>query len=552
MLLGLQHASFFIISLIVPIIVIKQAGSVVDDHTARSFISMSMIAGGLTTILQSMRKGPLGSGYLCPAVCGPSYLTASIIAVKTGGLSLLFGMTALAGILEVAFAALLRRLRVLFPPEVVGIVVMLVGMVVIRISVENFVGISHGMGDKTSTLPKVAVGVLTLLSMITISVWSKGTMRLYSALIGIVIGYIISYVFGIVAQSHIDTIFHARFFALPYISSLGWSIDYSVIVPFVIATICSSLKTVGDLITCQKINDADWRRADMKNVAKGVAADGFGGIIPGLLGGYGQSTSSSNIGMSIATGATSRRIAWYCGGIIITMALMPKFAQVLVIMPPPVMGATLIFSVSFMIVAGLQILMSRMLDARRTFIVGISIIFGLSADIMPEVYSGIHGWIKPIFDSSLALGTITAIMLNLVLRLGVANKVTLKLTADGRHPDLVNGFMHRNGGAWGARPEVIYNATAAINEAMEAIFMLNPRDQHVTLTAMFDEFNLDVNMNFHAPPFKIPSARPSPSELREDEDAAVKLSGYIVSQYADKVTATVKDGITTLHMHFEH
>ena len=63
---------------------------------------MAMIATGVATILQELNKGPIGSGYLCPLVNGPAFLSASILACKAGGLSMVFGMTFIGGLFEAA------------------------------------------------------------------------------------------------------------------------------------------------------------------------------------------------------------------------------------------------------------------------------------------------------------------------------------------------------------------------------------------------------------------------------------------------------------------
>jgi xanthine/uracil permease len=99
------------------------------------------------------------------------------------------------------------------------------------------------------------------------------------------------------------------------------------------------LKAIGDPTTCQKINDADWQRPDMVSVSRGLLADACGLAAAGLFGGMGQSASSSSIGLSNATGATSRYIGYAMGGVAITFAFIPKLAIVLVIMPKPVVGA---------------------------------------------------------------------------------------------------------------------------------------------------------------------------------------------------------------------
>jgi xanthine permease XanP len=54
-------------------------------------------------------------------------------------------------------------------------------------------------------------------------------------------------------------------------------------------------------------------------------------------------------------------------------------------MPGPAVGSILVYSACFIILGGLQILSSRMLDARRIFAVGISLIFGLSIEIAPDL-----------------------------------------------------------------------------------------------------------------------------------------------------------------------
>ena len=56
-----------------------------------------MIGIGVGTILQATNRFGVGSGYLCPQLLGPAFLPASLLAVKTGGLALLYGMTIVAG-----------------------------------------------------------------------------------------------------------------------------------------------------------------------------------------------------------------------------------------------------------------------------------------------------------------------------------------------------------------------------------------------------------------------------------------------------------------------
>jgi len=79
--LALQHISVISIGFLFPVIIVREIGG--SMHDAVRFVSASMLAGGVGIVIQSLRKGPAGSGFLCPEVCGPSYLSATMLAAKT-------------------------------------------------------------------------------------------------------------------------------------------------------------------------------------------------------------------------------------------------------------------------------------------------------------------------------------------------------------------------------------------------------------------------------------------------------------------------------------
>ncbi len=549
LLLGLQHIFIITIVLVFPVVIVRSIGGTPEQ--AGFFVSMSMLASGVGTILQALKKKGIGSGYLCPSVCGPSYLPASLLAAQTGGLSLLFGMTAIAGSFEVLLSRVMHRLRALFPTEVTGLVVLMVGIAIIPLVIRNFMGIDAT--DTVTEIPELIVGFITLGTMVGLNVWGKGKLKLYSVLIGMILGYIAAFLLGILNVSHIELFRQAPLIAFPNPEYFGWSFDFFLLVPFLIAIICSSLKSVGDITTCQKINDVEWKRPDMENIGGGILSDGLSAIVSGLVGGMGQSTSSSNVGLSIGTGATSRRIAFAAGGILITLALFPKLATVFVIMPKPVMGAALIYAVSFMIVAGIQIIMSRMLDARRIFVVGIPLIFGLSVDALPELYENIHHpWLQPIFSSSLFLATMLVIILNLIFRIGIAKRQQLILEPGVDSSEEIFTFMEKQGSAWGARKEVIYRAISAMNELFESVSTLGLAKGKIKADVSFDEFNLDIDLRYDGMQMEFPTMRPAETDLLRDEKATVKLSGFMITQYVDTVKSELKEGLCRVQFHFDH
>ena len=238
--------------------------------------------------------------------------------------------------------------------------------------------------------------------------------------------------FGILDSASLSKVGEADWFSFPYIRNMSWSFDFAMLVPFIVATICSTFKTVGDLGTCQKINDAEWKRPDMDRITPGILVDGIGGILPGHYRRVRSIYLFKQRGAFRCYRGHQQDYCLCCRWNHHRPSLFPRLSELFIIMPPPVMGATLIFAISFMIIAGLQIIGTRVLDVRRTFILGLAIIFGLSADLMPQLYAAVHPWIKPVFSSSLALGTVTAIVMNSIMRIGISNRCSLVLQP-GQH-----------------------------------------------------------------------------------------------------------------------
>ena len=546
--MGFQHICIYAISLAFPVIIVREMGGTTEQ--AAFMISMSMIAGGVGSIIMALPKGPIGAGYLCPPVCSPTNFAAAMVASKIGGLSLLYGMTFISGVSEAVFSRIVNRLRVLFPPEVTGLIVAMVGITVIRVACLNFLGLDRT--DHITESSELIVSISTLSLIIALNIWGKGKLKLFCVLIGMIFGYILSYALGLMNAADLAKVRESSLLWFPFTPHPGWSFNISLLVPYLIVMICSALKTMGDITTCQKINDTEWKRPDMKNISKGIFADAVSDITSGILGGAGQSTSSSNVGLSIATATTSRVVGYAAGGLLISFAFIPKMSSLFAIIPKPVMGATLIFAISFMIVAGIQIIMSRMIDARKTIIIGVSLIFGLMVDVLPDLFSNVHPWIRPVFGSSLATATLMAIFLNLIFRIGIAKSQTIELEPGVDSSEKIFNFMEKTGSLWGARKEVIYRAISVMNEFMESVTKLGIAKGKLKAVVSFDEFNLDVNIFYDGVLMDLPEKRPSEDELLRDESAFTKLSGFLIISHVDKVKSSIKDGKCHIHSHLDH
>lgn len=546
LLLGLQHVSIYCISLTIPLLIVSHVDG--PEADAAFLVSMCLLGGGIGSMLQALRRGPVGSGYLCPQVCGPSFLSASTMAYASGGLALLAGMTVLAGSAESLFSRVVNRLRVLFPAEVLGLIVAMVGITVVHMAGESFLGMDHG--ETAIDLPEMAVAVWTLALMVGLNVYSKGRLKLFCALLGMLVGYATAYFAGMLPMDQIHAHLDAPWFALPLAHHEGFGFNVHMVLPFIIAMLCSSLKSVGDLTLCQKINDPEWSRPDMGSIRKGILADGLGCVVAGLLGGMGQSTSSSNVGLSLATGATSRFIAFSMGGIMILLSFCPKLAVIFAFLPRPVIGAVLLFALSFMIVAGIQIIMTRMLDARKTFVVGLSMIFGLMVDMMPQAFEGLPEALAAVFSSSLSTATISAVVLNLIFRIGIRRSVS-EAILPGDAPAKVFSFLEHAGKTWGANRRTVNRAAAAISEFLEAMEGTEEGRRTVDLVASYDEFSIRMELRYTGDPVHLPEQPPIMEDLGGEATIGSQFAGHMVRYYSGRVKEDLDGTDNLLVLTFE-
>src|SRR5262249_17798313 len=309
--------------------------------------------------------------------------------------------------------------------------------------------------------------------------------------VGLLVGHIMAFSTGMLSWSQVSAVWMTHpWLSLPQRLPGGLAFQPSLLIPFVVIGVAATLKTVGDLTLCQKMNDAEWKRTDMESVSGGVMANSLGTVLSGLLGGFPQNNASSCLGIELATGVTSRSIALPAGLIVIGLAFVPGLAGTFAVMPAPIMGALLLYSTLFLILGGLQVMTARMLDARRIFAIGIALVFGLSVEIAPELYRGVPELLRPIFASSTALATVIAVALSLLFRIGLAKQGTIELVSGKNTLDEISRFMEEHGAAWGMRREVISRATDAIYEFVTNSGNLNLHSPVISVAAQFDEFRL--------------------------------------------------------------
>jgi len=507
-----------------------------------------MLVLGVGTFMQVQRRGPVGSGYMLPSTFTASFFAPSLLAVKLGGLPLMFGMTMFSGVLEMVLAPMLHRLRAIFPSEISGLVIFMIGLSA------GLAGLRSLFGPQAVPLAPAEWGValVTLATMVAFNVWGTGIGRMLCSLIGLLAGYIVAALAGQLDHATFAAVGEAAWFGFPDFTATTWAFDVSLAAPFAIASIAVAMKAVGTITICQRMNDANWVRPDMKTAMRGVMADGIATVFAGLAGAMGTNTSTPSAGLAAATGISARRVAYAAGGIFIALGFLPKLAAVLAVMPRAVIVAALMFVVSFILISGLQVMTSRLLDARRTLVIGLSIVAGMAVEAFPAIAASVPKMAAPVIGSSLVFSTLIALALNLVFRIGVKKTLVMRLEPGMRDPSAIEDQLRKQGGVWGARVDVINHAAWAIGQVVDAVSENFWREGPLVIETSFDEFNLNVKIRYRGELLEFPQQRPTEAEIVEAEDGVRRLAGYMLRHIADKARSELKDGQPQLTFHFDH
>ena len=541
---ALQHVAVMAITLIFPLILAREAN--LSETQTLNMVSLSMLGLGVATICFCIRSHFIGSGYLSPAAYTAIYLGPSLFALRRGGLELVFGMTVTAGIIQLGIAPLLKRLRALLPSEIAGLVIAIVGLALASLGVSYSLGIENGQSIKPEY---VTVAGISLATMSILNIWTKGYGKMFCVLIGIMVGYFVSFAVGILNFPAIFAGTGAQIIRLPQLEHVGWSFDAYLLAPFLVAALAATLRVMGDISNAQRLNDADWVRPNFTSLAGGVSANGVAMVFCGLVGSFGINSYSSSIGLSGATGVTSRSVGYAIGAGFAILAAFPSAAAVFAAMPRPVMGAALFFTAAFVLTSGLQMITARMLDARKNVVIGFSFAMAVVADIYHNALTAVPLVLQPIFGNSLVLGTVCAVLLNLITRIGVRQRVSIKLAPGGINREAVEQFLSDNGSRWAARRDVINRATFGVVQLLE---VLGDPPNGVEVEASFDEFNLDLCVRYAGIRLEILERKPTPQEIMSSEQGERLLAGYLLRQSADRISSRQSGDIAEVILHYDH
>lgn len=406
-LLGFQHifAAFGGI-IVVPIVISAALGF--DAKTSTALISSAILMAGVATFIQSKGVGPVGARVACIMGTDFTFVAPAIAVGAKFGLPGIFGATILGAIIVILLSFFVKPLMKLFPPIVTGTVVSLIGLTLLPVSIDWAAG---GVGSASyGSLKNIAIALAIMIVTLLLNHYGKGLVSSASVLIGMVVGYILCIPLGMIDFSSVG---QASWLSLPKAFGYGINFNLKVLLPFIPAYFVTVIGTVGCL---KAINGVSGIESDEKRIGTGVLSDGIGSMLAGVFGAMPNTSFSQNIGLIPLTKVASRYVTMMAGALLIILGLFPKFAALINIMPQPVLGGVGIVMFGTVAAAGIETLSRVKLNNRNLLIIATSIGLGLGVTFRPDVIAKLPEGLKMIFSSGISTGTITALVLNVLLR----------------------------------------------------------------------------------------------------------------------------------------
>jgi NCS2 family nucleobase:cation symporter-2 len=548
LLLAVQQIAFLGAIMTLPVVLGRAAE--LDAGAEANLIALTMLAAGVGVMLQALNRYGIGAGLFAPMHTSGAAFPASLAAVQIGGLGLAFGMMSLIGLVQLLVGQLLPRLRAWFPVEIAGLTVFILGISLGLVGLESM--LDRQAAPQSGPAP-ILVGLLTLAVIVALNVWTTGLGRAFSVFIGLLVGQSLALALELVPKSELQAISEVALFAAPELGQFGWSLDWRLAPDFVIVGLALSFNCLGVMTVAQRANDAGWRSPDILSIHRGLRAEGLTNIFASLINGVTQTSSGGAVGLSQASGITSRVVAFVLGGLFVLLAFFPPITQVWSALATPVIGAVLTFIGAFVALTGLKIMTSRLLDNRKIITLGIALIAGLAHESLLSGLENIPAQLESVFATSLSVTVVTAVLLNLLFRIGSKQRLVHELLIAGNWPSELNQLVWHLGRQWGARPEVVSRLEHASNELIELLLaqeVIEP-GARIGIATRFDEFDCVLTLSYCGEAIELASERPDPEALLDQPDAVHQLAGYLIQRLADSVRFTQLGERPQIQLHFQ-
>jgi len=391
LVLGLQHAfTMFGATVLVPLI------TGLD-------VSVALFMAGIGTLLfHLITRGRV------PVFLGSSFAFIAPLAAVTGAygtaafkpemMPYALGGAFIAGLLYLILALLVgiygpARVIGFFPPVVTGPIIMVIGLKLAPVAID--------MAGSNWFLAAVSFSIVT-----AVSVFGRGFFRVLPVLTGLIGGYTVSVIMGVVDFTNVC---NSGWAALPQFTLAKFDPQIVMIVaPVAIATM---VEHIGDVLAIGETVKKNY--IENPGLHLTLIGDGVATSISTMFGGPPNTTYSENTGVVALTKVHNPQVMRIAAGFAILMGVVPKLGCIISTIPKAVVGGISVVLFGMIAAIGARSLIEGRIDlcqSRNLIIVAVILVLGLGGAVFPVTLGVLSFKIE-----GMALAAIIGILLNKIL-----------------------------------------------------------------------------------------------------------------------------------------
>ena len=411
--LALQHVVAMIVGCVTPAIIVAGVAGL-EGANRVMLIQSALIVSAISTFLQLFpigKKGGFRLGSGLPVIMGVSfaYVPSMQAIAESYGIAAIMGAEIVGGIVAVIMGLLVKKIRIFFPPLITGTVVFTIGLSLYPTAINYMAGGTSN--PNYGSWQNWAIAFFTLIVVTALNHFGKGIWKLASILIGIIVGYLVSIMFGMVDFSSIG---EAGVCQLPSLMHFGVQFEPSSCVALGILFAINSIQAIGDY-SATTIGAMDRTPKD-EELQRGIVGYGISNVVGALLGGLPTATYSQNVGIVTTTKVINRWVLGLAAAILGVAGLVPKFSAILTTIPQCVLGGATVSVFASIAMTGMKLVASAEMDYRNSSIVGLAAALGMGVSQATAALASFPTWVTTIFGKSpVVLATIIAVLLNVIL-----------------------------------------------------------------------------------------------------------------------------------------
>jgi len=370
--------------------------------------NVALFTAGLGTLLFQVVTGRQVPVFLASSF---AFITPIILAKGQFGLAETMGGVMAAGFVY-TFMGLAVKIKGtgfidrLLPPVVIGPVIISIGLAMAPIAANMAMGKS---GDGSVLLPyqtAMLISMPALLTTLIVAVFGKGIFRLVPIIAGVLVGFALSFAFGVVDTAKIAA---APWLELPNFTAPAF--NWQAILFIVPVALAPAIEHIGGVIAVGSVTGRDYLKTP--GLHRTLLGDGIATTAAGLFGGPPNTTYAEVTGAVMLTKNYNPKIMTWAAVFALILAFIGKFGALLQSIPVPVMGGILCLLFGSIAAVGLNTMIRHKVDlaeARNLVIVSVTLVFGIGGVLIGSG-DGPDDWgLKGI-----ALCAVVAIALNLLL-----------------------------------------------------------------------------------------------------------------------------------------